>query len=139
MHRAGIATHCRLTPPTQNEDRNLLLMDYKKSKAPTNTVTHNLMDFCEGTDNIYESVAIMSKRANQISVKTKEDLSRKLKEFASANDNLEETFENREQIEISRYYEKLPKPTLIAADEFLHKDIYFRNPTKEKENLSSEL
>ncbi len=139
MHRAGIATHCRLTPPTQNEDRNLLLMDYKKSKAPTNTVTHNLMDFCEGTDNIYESVAIMSKRANQISVKMKEDLSRKLKEFASANDNLEETFENREQIEISRYYEKLPKPTLIAADEFLHKDIYFRNPTKEKENLSSEL
>ena len=139
MHRAGIATHCRLTPPTQNEDRNLLLMDYKKSKAPTNTVTHNLMDFCEGTDNIYESVAIMSKRANQISVKMKEDLSRKLKEFASANDNLEETFENREQIEISRYYEKLPKPTLIAADEFLQKDIYFRNPTKEKENLSSEL
>ena len=68
-------------------------MDYKKSKAPTNTVTHNLMDFCEGTDNSYESVAIMSKRANQISAQMKEDLSRKLKEFATANDNLEETFE----------------------------------------------
>ena len=113
-------------------------MDYKKSKAPTNTVTHNLMDFCDGTDNIYESVAIMSKRANQISVQMKEDLSRKLKEFATANDNLEETFENREQIEISRYYEKLPKPTLIAADEFLHHNIYVRNPAKEKENLTGE-
>ncbi len=113
-------------------------MDYKKSKAPTNTVTHNLMDFCDGTNNIYESVVIMSKRANQISVQMKEDLSKKLKEFASANDNLEETFENREQIEISRYYEKLPKPTLMAADEFLHHHIYFRNPAKDKDNLSTE-
>ena len=113
-------------------------MDYKKSKAPTNTVTHNLMDFCDGTNNIYESVAIMSKRANQIAVQMKEDLSKKLKEFASTNDNLEEVFENREQIEISRYYEKLPKPTLIAADEFLHHKIYFRNPAKDKDNLSSE-
>ena len=77
----------------------------------------------------------MSKRANQISQKMKEDLSKKLKEFASTNDNLEETFENREQIEISRYYEKLPKPSLMAADEFLHHDIYFRNPAKDKENL----
>ena len=113
-------------------------MDYKKSKAPTNTVTHNLMDFCDGTNNIYESVVIMSKRANQISVQMKEDLSRKLKEFASANDNLEETYENREQIEISRYYEKLPKPTLIAAEEFINHNIYFRNPAKDKNNLSSE-
>lgn len=110
-------------------------MDYKKSKAPTNTVTHNLMDFCEGTDNIYESVVIMSKRANQIGAKMKEDLSKKLKEFASSNDTLEETFENREQIEISRYYEKLPKPTLIAADEYLKGKVYHRNPNKEKEKL----
>lgn len=106
-------------------------MDYKRSKAPTNTVTHNLMDFCEGTNNIYESVVIMSKRANQISVKMKEDLSKKLKEFASSNDNLEETFENREQIEISRYYEKLPKPTLLATQEFVDKNIYWRDPTRE--------
>lgn len=113
-------------------------MDYKKSKAPTNTVTHNLMDYSEQTGNIYESVVIMSKRANQIASQMKEDLSKKLKEFASANDNLEETFENREQIEISRYYEKLPKPTLIAADEFLNKNVYFRNPAKEKDNLNSE-
>ena len=112
-------------------------MDYKRSKAPTNTVTHDLMDFCDSTNNIYESVVIMGKRANQISVKMKEDLSKKLKEFASSNDNLEETFENREQIEISRYYEKLPKPTLIAADEFLHNTVYFRNPSKDK--INSEL
>ena len=114
-------------------------MDYKKSKAPTNTVTHNLMDFCKGTDNVYESVVIMSKRANQISVKMKEDLAKKLKEFASSNDNLEETFENREQIEISKYSERLPKPTLIAADEFLKGKLYFRNPAKDKEKLSFDL
>ena len=102
-------------------------MDYKKSKAPTNTVTHNLMDFCDGTNNIYESVVIMSKRANQISQQMKEDLSKKLKEFASANDNLEETFENREQIEISRYYEKLPKPTLIATQEYIDGKLYIRD------------
>ena len=106
-------------------------MDYKKTNAPTNTVTHNLMDFCEGTDNLYESVAIMSTRANQIAVEMKQDLSKKLQEFASYNDNLEEVFENREQIEISRYYEKLPKPTLIAAKEFLDGKIYYRNPAKE--------
>lgn len=106
-------------------------MDYKRSKAPTNTVTHNLMDFCEGTNNIYESVVIMSKRANQISVKMKEDLSKKLKEFASSNDNLEETFENREQIEISRYYEKLPKPTLLATQEFIEGNVYFRDPSQD--------
>ena len=110
-------------------------MDYKKSKAPTNTVTHNLMDFCDGTNNIYESVVIMSKRANQISVQMKEDLSRKLKEFASANDNLEETYENREQIEISRYYEKLPKPVLIATQEYIEGKIKYRNPSKEKDKI----
>ena len=90
-------------------------MDYKKSKAPTNTVTRNIMDLCEDTGNIYESVAIISKRANQISSEIKQDLSKKLQEFASYNDSLEEVFENREQIEISRYYEKLPKPTLLAT------------------------
>ena len=109
-------------------------MDYKRSKAPTNTVTHNLMDFCEDTDNIYESIVIMSKRANQISAKMKEDLSKKLKEFASSNDSLEETFENREQIEISRYYEKLPKPSLLAAEEFEQGQIYWKDPQRENKN-----
>lgn len=114
-------------------------MDYKKSKAPTDTVTHDVMNFCEETGNIYESVVIMSKRANQISLQMREDLCKKLKEFASGNDNLEETFENREQIEISRYYERLPKPSLIAANEFLNDKIYFRNPAREKEKLGSEV
>ena len=110
-------------------------MDYKKTKAPVNTVTHNLMDMCEGTGNIYESVVIMSKRANQIGSEMKNDLQRKLREFAQGNDSLEETFENREQVEISKYYEKLPKPTLIATDEFERGNIYFRNPEKDKEAL----
>ena len=108
-------------------------MDYKKSKAATNTKTRNIMDFAAPTGNIYESVAIMSKRANQISSQMKEDLNRKLKEFATSSDNLEETFENREQIEISRFYERLPKPTLMAQDEFLNDRIYFRNPSKERD------
>ena len=106
-------------------------MDYKKSNAPVNTVTRNIMDLCDETQNIYESVAIIAKRANQISVEIKQDLSKKLQEFASYNDSLEEVFENREQIEISRYYEKLPKPTLIATQEFIENSIFWRDPSKE--------
>lgn len=106
-------------------------MDYKKTNAPTNTVTRNIMDLCDETGNIYESVAIIGKRANQISVDIKNELSKKLQEFASVNDSLDEVFENREQIEISRYYEKLPKPTLIATQEFIEGKVYFRNPAKE--------
>ena len=106
-------------------------MDYKKTNAPTNTVTQNVMELCEDTGNIYESVAIIAKRANQISVDLKGELSKKLQEFASTNDNLDEVFENREQIEISRFYEKLPKPTLIATEEFREGKVYYRNPAKE--------
>jgi len=83
------------------------------------------------TGNIYESIVIMSKRANQLSNNIKEELHQKLSEFASANDNLEEIFENREQIEISKYYEKLPKPSLVAVQEFLDGKVYYRNPAKE--------
>lgn len=108
-------------------------MDYKKSKAPVNTVTHNIMDLCEETGNIYETVAIIAKRANQISVQIKEDLSKKLAEFASYNDTLEEVFENREQIEISRYYEKLPKPTLLATQEFIEHKVYYRDPMRDSQ------
>ena len=107
-------------------------MDYKKSKAPVNTVTRNIMDLCDETGNLYESVDIIAKRANQISVQIKEDLSKKLAEFASYNDSLEEVFENREQIEISRYYEKLPKPTLLATQEFVDGEIYWRDPAREQ-------
>ena len=92
-------------------------MDYRKSKAPSNTVTRDVQELWKETGNIYESVAIIAKRANQISVEIKQDLSKKLAEFASYNDSLDEVFENREQIEISRYYEKLPKPTLLATQE----------------------
>ena len=89
------------------------------------------MSLCEETGNIYESVVIIAKRANQISADIKQELSKKLSEFASTQDNLDEVFENREQIEISRYYEKLPKPTLMATQEFIDGKIYYRNPTKE--------
>ena len=106
-------------------------MDYKKSKAPTNTITRNIMDLCDETGNIYESVAIIAKRANQISAEIKSDLSKKLQEFASYNDSLEEVFENREQIEISRYYEKLPKPSLLATEEFVENNISWRDPSQE--------
>lgn len=106
-------------------------MDFKKTNAPVNTVTRNLMDFCKGTNNVYESVVIIGKRANQIAVSMKEELSKKLQEFGTSNDNLEEVFENDEQIQISRYYERLPKPVLIATQEFLEDKIYYRNPAKE--------
>lgn len=106
-------------------------MDYKKSTAPTNTVTRDVMDLCKDTENIYESVAIIGKRANQISADIKAELNKKLQEFASPTDTLDETFENREQIEISRFYERLPKPTLMATEEFIEGKIYYRNPSKE--------
>ena len=107
-------------------------MDYKKTKAPATTITRNLNEIDDVTGNIYETVAIVSKRANQIGSELKEELNRKLEEFASYTDNLEEVFENREQIEISRFYERLPKPTLIAVEEFKHDQIYYRRPETEE-------
>ena len=114
-------------------------MDYKKSKAPSNTVTRDVQELWKDTGNIYESVAIIAKRANQISVEIKQDLSKKLAEFASYNDSLDEVFENREQIEISRYYEKLPKPTLLATQEFIDGDVYWRDPSKDALNEEERL
>ncbi|MBE0673961.1 MAG: DNA-directed RNA polymerase subunit omega [Bacteroidales bacterium] len=106
-------------------------MDYKKSNAPVTTVTRNITTFDNATGNLYEAVVVCSKRANQIAVEMKQELNKKLEEFASFSDNLEEVFENREQIEISKFYEKLPKPTLIAVTEFEEDKVYFRNPDKE--------
>ncbi|MBQ6189397.1 MAG: DNA-directed RNA polymerase subunit omega [Bacteroidaceae bacterium] len=106
-------------------------MDYKKSNAPTNTVTRDIMNLCKDTGNIYETIAIIGKRANQISMEIKQELSKKLQEFASSTDNLDEVFENREQIEISRFYERLPKPSLIATQEFIEGKVYYRNPAAE--------
>ena len=107
-------------------------MDYKKLTAPNNTITRDINALSADTGNVYETVKIISKRANQISVEIKSELEKKLQEFASYNDNLEEVFENREQIEISRFYEKLPKATLIAAQEYTDDKIYYRNPLREK-------
>ena len=101
-------------------------MDYKKTKAPLTTVTRNLNDLDGGTDNIYETVMVAAKRANQISVEMKQELNRKLEEFASYTDNLEEVFENPEQIEISKFFERLPKPSLISLQELTDDQIYFR-------------
>jgi len=107
-------------------------MDYKKTEAPNNTLTQNVIDLSEQTGNIYETIVVLSKRSNQISVELKEELNAKLNEFASYTDNLEEIFENREQIEISRFYERLPKPVLISLQEYMDKKIYIRNPAKEQ-------
>jgi len=104
------------------------MIDYKKSKAPVNTVTIDTRLLDKGTGNVYQSVMICAKRSNQIAVEMKQELNRKLEEFAYYTDNLEEVFENREQIEISRFYERLPKPANIALQEFLDEKIYYRLP-----------
>jgi DNA-directed RNA polymerase subunit K/omega len=106
-------------------------MDYKKTNAASSTITRNMTELSEEVGNVYESVVIMAKRSNQIAVELKSELNKKLLEFASYTDNLEEVFENREQIEISKYYERLPKPSLIAIEEFINGEIYYRNPAKE--------
>ena len=107
--------------------------DYKKSNAPVNTITWNTAELSQDTGNVYQSVLIMGKRANQISVELKDELSKKLQEFASYTDNLEEVFENREQIEISRFYERLPKPVSIAAQEYADDKVYYRLPSNSNE------
>jgi DNA-directed RNA polymerase subunit K/omega len=106
-------------------------MDYKKTKAAGNTISRNVEALSKETGNIYETVMILSKRSNQIASELKEELSQKLSEFASYTDNLEEVFENREQIEISKFYERLPKATLIATQEYIEEGIYHRNPMKD--------
>jgi hypothetical protein len=110
-------------------------MDYRKYNTDTQAVTRNLNDFDKETGNIYESIVILAKRANQISLDLKEELNRKIEEFSTSNDNLDEIFENREQIELARYYEQLPKPTLMAIHEYLHDMVYYRNPSKDKDTI----
>ncbi|MBS1647761.1 MAG: DNA-directed RNA polymerase subunit omega [Bacteroidetes bacterium] len=107
-------------------------MDFKTVKAEPSTVTRDIRQFDEKTGNIYEAVTIISRRANQVALQMKEELHEKLDDFKSHSDNLEEIFENREQIEVSKFYEKLPKPTLIAVSEFLDDKIYYRNTSDEK-------
>jgi len=105
-------------------------MDYRKSNAPVTTVTRDFDKITKNTGNIYETVVIVSRRSNQIAVEMKQELNKKLEEFASYSDNLEEVFENREQIEISKFYERLPKATLIALQELAEDKIFHRNPDK---------
>ena len=108
-------------------------MDYKKVQAPSTTVTRNPLELAQVTGNLYEAIAVAARRANQISVEMKNELNSKLEEFASHNDTLEEIFENREQIEISKFYERLAKPTAIALQELMEGNVYYRNPATEEE------
>jgi len=101
-------------------------MDYKNSEAPITTITYDRTKIEEKTDNIYEAISIVAKRAIQINGDLKRELVEKLEEFATYNDNLEEIFENKEQIEVSKFYEKLPKPEAIALEEWLNDRIYHR-------------
>lgn len=107
-------------------------MTYKKSDAPSTTITRNPNEIGDKVGNLYEALAIVSKRADQLGRDIKEELNAKLGEFASSSDNLEEIFDNREQIEISKYYEKLPKPLALAMVEFENGQIYHRNPEKDE-------
>ncbi len=110
-------------------------MEYRRTNAPSTTETREVMKLAEPVGNVYEMVRIISKRANQLSIEMKTDLDNKLEEFASYSDNLEEIFENHEQIEISRFYEQLPKPALIALQDWEEGNIYYRNPAKDKDNF----
>jgi len=107
-------------------------MDYKKTNASNTTITRNFNELEKDTGNIYETIVIISKRSRQIQKDLKEELNKKLKDFASYTDNLEEIFENREQIEISKFYERLPKPELIATQEFLEGKLFYKKPEIEE-------
>ena len=106
-------------------------MDYKKTNATKTTVTNNTKLFEDKVGNIYSAIVALDKRSNQISSEIKEELLGKLDEFATHNDNLDEVFENKEQIEVSKFYEKLPKPTLIAIRELLDDELFVNTPKKE--------
>ena len=108
-------------------------MNYKDLDAAKSTITRNIVDIDSKTGNIYEAIAVVSKRSNQIALEMKEELNGKLAEFATTTDNLDEVFENREQIEISKFYESLPKSNAIAMTEYMTDGTYFRNPKEDTE------
>ena len=101
-------------------------MQDKVKKIPTNTITRDVKDIAAPTGNIYESVVVLYKRANQIALAEKKELNKKLEDFKQEHDTMEETFENKEQIEISKYYEKQPKPDLVAIAEFENDELFYR-------------
>ncbi len=106
-------------------------MDLKKTTAPVNTITYNKSEIEAPTGNVYEAITIIAKRANQISADIKKELIEKLEEFATYNDSLEEIFENKEQIEVSKFYEKLPKAHALAVQEWLEGKTYYRDSNKQ--------
>ena len=106
-------------------------MDFKKVNAPVNTETYDRNEIDQQTENIYEAISIISRRAEQINTEMRKELIEKLEEFATYNDSLEEIFENKEQIEVSKFYERLPKPHAIAIQEWLKENIYYRNTEEE--------
>ena len=107
-------------------------MDFRKLNAPTNTVSRDMNELSEEVGNVYETVVIVAKRANQISAEIKSEIDQKLSDFGGSPDHIEEVFENREQIEISRYFERMPKASLLATQEFIEGQIYYRNVLKDK-------
>ncbi|MDB0026563.1 DNA-directed RNA polymerase subunit omega [Polaribacter sp.] len=106
-------------------------MDYKETKAAVSTITYDKKEIEAQTENIYEAISIIAKRATQINNDLKTELVDKLEEFATYNDSLEEVFENKEQIEVSKFYERLPKPTALAVEEWLNYKVYHRTPETE--------
>ena len=102
-----------------------------EKKIPTNTITRDTRDLAAPTGNLYETIVILSKRANQISVAEKKELARKLEDFKGERDSMDEVFENKEHIEISKYYERQPKPDLVAISEFENDELYYRKANTE--------
>jgi DNA-directed RNA polymerase subunit K/omega len=103
----------------------------KTKKVPTNTITRDVKDLAAPTGNIYETVVILYKRANQIALAEKKELNKKLEDFKNERDTMEEVFENKEQIEISKYYERQPKPDLVAISEFENDELFYRKAKQE--------
>jgi DNA-directed RNA polymerase subunit K/omega len=108
-------------------------MDLKKVNAPVNTVTYNRNEIDAPTENIYEAISVIARRSEQINTEIRKELIDKLEEFATYNDSLEEIFENKEQIEVSKFYEKLPKPHALAIQEWLNEKIYYRNTSEDNQ------
>ena len=106
-------------------------MEEKKKRISNTAITRNTAEFSQQTENIYETVAMLTKRANQIAADEKRELRKKIDEFASHNEGMDDYYENREQVEVVRHYEQMPKPTLEAIEEYLDHDLYYRNPAKE--------
>ncbi len=112
-------------------------MEEKKKKIPNTTITRNTAEFSQMTDNIYETVVVLTKRANQIAIEEKKELHKKIEEFANNNDGIDEYYENREQIDVVRRFEQMPKPVLVATEEYLNHELYYRNPAKEDKEQQS--